>query len=809
MNNNTVFTQEKHSHEEKLKAAYVLNMCTVSVSQIVDYNDSYILEQEYDAILNNLNLKEMPKDEALLRILSELLNVITFFRIQNIKKAQIEKRYQQQLKNAIWSAIPNFSVIMAGTPVAIAFSLATQIGSGYMNYRREKANAGIAKKDSEIELQITAIEQLNALKRELFTTAWRLADEYDFDDEWRLTEKQIEQYNKILLDTNEYRKYARLESISNKFVAYPPFWYFYGHTANFIAEKARKRMDQNKMKTEEELQEYYKDSAIVKEYSELAKKHYEHFYKLTQNHILREDQLVASCALEYVDLLWSEDQKDREKIYGLLQLAERMSPNSIDIIQLCAVSYLKVGKSNDAVRLLKILINEEYNTVANAKLLSRLYVSKYLSGKDSVAYAHYNILKTQVDPLYLYPMPKGLSDDNQDKLLEEKFMLTQKEILKKAYRNTLDAYAKRMIIAFNSVLPAPENVPLESRDAYYNNTSAANAHREEAAKKVLDSKKKSEYIRRLKERRFRIGFTDVLNETVAGIEELSCFRDLRKHDDLIRLIEGRLRLARVELISIQDKLDEYDDKHNFEYKDYQKLVCEYSYQYFTEDFYGNLKAQIVDAINAVSDYESIDKLEHELNEFCKRHALPAPEQYLHMYKETSHEPIEYSHIVPFDDELLGEKRNNQKEIEEMRKHMKKIVQDNMGEMLRNPDHVSIYLMDDDIAFNSYLGNDKLQIKNGDLYSVRQKAFAILDDKTKKDFDLIFCTDGIAIVDKNKIRDTVYYNNITYSASGSIEKLKLNYPDEFTNKEINMKILNGIIIKLKKYLRNLPNQYTEV
>ena len=802
--NNTGVTQEKHSHEEKLKAAYALNMCTVSVSQIVDYNDSYILEQEYDAILNNLNLKEMPKDEALLRILSELLNVITFFRIQNIKKAQIEKRYQQQLKNAIWSAIPNFSVIMAGNPVAIAFSLATQIGSGYMNYRREKANAGVAKKDSEIELQITAIEQLNALKRELFTTAWRLADEYDFDDEWRLTEKQIEQYNKILLDTNEYRKYARLEAISNKFVAYPPFWYFYGHTANFIAEEARKRLEQNKKKTEEELQEYYKDSSIAKEYGELAKKHYEHFYKLTQNHILREDQLVASCALEYVDLLWSEDQKDKEKIYGLLQLAERMSPNSFDIIQLCAVSYLKVGKSDDAVRLLKILVNEEYNTVANAKILSRLYVSKYLSSKDSAAYAHYNILKTQVDPLYLYPMPEGVSDGKQDKSLEEKFMLTQKAILKKAYRNTLDAYAKKMIIAFNSVLPAPEDVPLESQDAYYSNTSVANMHREEAARKILGSKDKSEYISRLKERGFRIGFTDVLNETVAGIEELSCFRGLKKHDNLIRLIERRLRLARTELTSLQAKLDE----HNFSYEDYKNLVRNYSYRYFTEDFYGKLKAQIVDAINEVPDYESIDKLEHELSEFCERHALPAPEQYLHMYKEMLQEPIEYSHIVSFDNELLGEKRSNQ-DSEEMRKHMKKIIQDNMGELIRNPGRVSIYLMDDGIAFNSYLGNDKLRIQNGYLYLVRQKAFAILDDKTKKDFDLIFCTDGIAVVDKNNIRDTVYYNDIKYSANGNIEELKLGYPDVFTNKDVNINTLNGIIIELGKYVSSLDNQYAEV
>lgn len=47
--------------------------------------------------------------------------------------------------------------------------------------------------------------------------------EYNFDDEWRLTEKQIEQYNNILQDTNYIRKYARLEAIANKFEAYPPF----------------------------------------------------------------------------------------------------------------------------------------------------------------------------------------------------------------------------------------------------------------------------------------------------------------------------------------------------------------------------------------------------------------------------------------------------------------------------------------------------------------------------------------------------------------------------------------------------------
>ena len=81
----TDIMKKEYTEEQKLRAAYALNMCMVSVSQIVDYNDEYILEQEYEAILNNLNLEQMPKDEALLNTLRELLDTITFFRKHNKK----------------------------------------------------------------------------------------------------------------------------------------------------------------------------------------------------------------------------------------------------------------------------------------------------------------------------------------------------------------------------------------------------------------------------------------------------------------------------------------------------------------------------------------------------------------------------------------------------------------------------------------------------------------------------------------------------------------------------------------------------
>ena len=44
--------------KEQIRAAYALNLCTVSISQIIEYEDLNIMEQEYEAILNNLNLEQ-------------------------------------------------------------------------------------------------------------------------------------------------------------------------------------------------------------------------------------------------------------------------------------------------------------------------------------------------------------------------------------------------------------------------------------------------------------------------------------------------------------------------------------------------------------------------------------------------------------------------------------------------------------------------------------------------------------------------------------------------------------------------------
>lgn len=790
-----------HDDNEKLKAAYALNMCTVSVSQIIDYHDSYILEQEYDAILNNLNLKQMPKDEALLKIISELLNTITFFRIQEIKKAQIEKKYQQRMKEAIWSAVPSLSVVVSGNPVAIALSLATQIGSGYMNYRKEKANAKMDKNDAEIELEITAIEQLNALRRELFTTAWRLADEYDFDDELRLTEKQIKQYNSILTDNDEYRKYARLESIADNFKAYPPFWYFYGHTANYIAEKAKDNMQE--MDTDKT--EYYKNAAVAKMYTEKAKEHYEHYYSLCEYNILREDQITAQFALEYIDILWNDENVDIEKIEKLIALAEKMGANSFDILQLCAISYLKIGRTDDAARLFKILVNEEYNVSANAKLLSRIYVSKFIFGNKKDAdkvIADYQVLLDSTESVYLFPMPEAKPENAEleDGLLQEKYIEEQKRLLQKNYRVVINEFIKSCIIEYNKLWPVP-NVGRKITEQYFDYSLESKRLRLEDVEEVFCNERKEKYISELRDSLFRVKYLDLLNDTIRALDELTIFKS---HEDKEKFVS----MIRKNIVHTRNKLEDYQKKlenGTFNYEDFLRMQETLSFQHFTEEFFNNLKVAIMEQIENINNICSfngetpmkyLETAEIDLIEFCRKHSLPDPEDVM----KNKYDEIELPHCnCYFDYSIWGEGVG---ELNERRKKMFALVKETSDTLICGDTSDIELLLPETEGFDSYFKNAEFGGKG-----IKSSVLAILDDKTKKDYDFLLTCDGFILVEKNKMHPVGDYNRIQFAKLGSGDMLKIGWPDKigwldkigrpdkYDNKNVNISSLYNLIQKL--------------
>lgn len=788
---------QNHSDTEKKKAAYALNMCTVSVSQIIDYHDSYILEQEYDAIFNNLNLKQMPKDEAFLNIISELLNTITFFRIQEIKKEQIEKKYKQRMMNAIWSAVPSLSVVVSGNPVAIAISLATQIGSAYMNYRKEKIKAREDKEDAEIELEITAIEQLHALRRELFTTAWRIADEYDFADEWRLTEKQIKQYNEILRDQDEYRKYVRLESIAGKFEAYPPFWYFYGHTANYIAEMAKARLASNHQDTDNEREEYYKDLAVVKEYTDKAKEHYEYYYSLCSYNILREDQLTSQFALEYIDILWDdEENRDVKKINELIKLAENMAANSFDILQLCAISYLKIGQTGEAARLLKILVNEEYNTSANAKLLSRIYVSQFIFGnkkESGKAMAEYQILSASTDSVYLFPMPVAKPNNAklEDSELQKKYIEEQKMLLQKDYRLVINEFIKSCIVEYNKLWPVP-NVNHKITEKYFDYSVESGKKRYADVEKVLDGEHREEYIVALRDSLFRVRYLDLLNKVIRSLDELMVFRNYENKDDLVLGIRKNIIHARNYLKDFQTKLE----KGSFDFKDYNIMQETVSFQRFTESFFDGLKSALMDQFDNLemvcsamgeTPMKFLETAEIDLIEFCRNHSLSDPEE---ARKHKNGEIGMPNGNYYFDYSIFGDSVENEIEIKARRAKMLEAVKHASESLITGGKKDIELLLPETDGFNIYFQNVKLGGAG-----LKPNILAIIDDKTRKDKDFLLAYDGFVIVEKNQIQPMRDYNRIHFAKLGSGDELDIGWPDKYTNKNVDIANLYNLIQKL--------------
>jgi len=428
----------------ELKAAYALNLCTVSISQIIDYNDLIVMEQEYEAILNNLNLENFPKDEALLKILKQILDVVSFFRIQAEEKKIQEEEYKKKVKDAVWSAVPSPSMILAGGSagwVGLAVGAVMAVGTGYMNYRRERANIDVEQRRKNWELQRSAMEQFDGLRRELFDTAWRLADTYKFDDSYRLTARQISQYNNILADVDPLRRYERLSYLRDNFVAYPPFWYYLGHAAAEVST----------LKTPYGNLAYPELSA---QYREKALEAYQVFLNSVDDdvhkNLLREDQTCAACALETFALVAKDATFPHEEKVKLLKKAAKNAGNAFDTLQICATSYLAIGEVDSAISLMRMLVNEGYNVELNAQMLGMLYVSAYIGGNTAMR-DEYTTLLSRVDGSFPLP-PLPTSTQATTTALASQYMSDQCTCLLNCYKDTVCEYIIQCERSFEKLL---------------------------------------------------------------------------------------------------------------------------------------------------------------------------------------------------------------------------------------------------------------------------------------------------------------------------------------------------------------------
>lgn len=755
---------------EQIKAAYALNLCTVSVSQIIEYEDIQIMEQEYEAILNNLNLEQMPKDEALLKILKQILDTITYFRIEDGDKRFLDKEYQQKMKNAIWAAVPNIGMIVAsGDPVAMAVSLASQVGIGYMNYRKTKAGAQLQLEKDRWQLERTAIEQFNGLRRELFDTAWRLSAAHNFPDRLRLTERQIKQYNAILMDTDLLRKYQRLTVIQDAFLAYPPFWYHYGNTANAIAHSALAISDSTR-----------------NQYRLLAKEHFMH-YRATNDHgLLREDPVSASCALELIDLL--DPDSDHKLIMELVQEAIIYSGRSNDVLQLAAITYLRLNEAHCAAEVLCQLVNEQYNTVLNAQLLSSIYVAQYLQTPTEAIKANYEILSNQVGTDFLYPMP--LQPGANLVQIESDFLATQKRILWAKYCRTIQNYIQKYVIKFGKLIPVPE-FGKTYPDSYYSGSAEAIQIRKYDLSKVFNNRRKREaYCEMLREADIPYGILDLLNE----MYDVCCSLDVvteSLQSELYALIADDIVLNKEKLNDFQAKLD----AGNLNMIDIDSLL-QLSLGTFTARFFELLISQAHHFVDSLHEMQEFAAAEENLSTFCIIANLPEP--VVRLDEDDADKKLAPTKKRQFDDRLLGKEEVVERSDLIAARDMRALIESYVDNIVVDTLTAAIYF-DDSTEFKDYFKKHKLT--NNALFS---NALAVLDDLTQKgDYDLIFTTYGIVPVKSGTTRSVVKYSQVKWVSTKKQDCMEID--GKFDIAGVDGRCLYELCMQLKEMEQDAPQQ----
>ena len=740
---------ENQAELEKIKGAYALNMCTVSVSQIVDYNDEYILEQEYDMILNNLNLEQIPKDEALLDVLTQLLDTITFFRIYDKKKTMIEKKYQQKVKNAIWDAIPSFGTFIAGGNwYTAAIAIASNVGSGYMNYRRSKAENDLDFEEKTLELEITAIEQFNALRRELFTTAWRLADKYNYPDHYRLTERQIRQYNEILMDPDPVRKYNRLFSVRKNFIAYPPFWYQLANTANAVS-----RVDG----------EIFND-AYREQYKSVACAAYEYFLSFnTRFAILRDDELTSACAVEYFELL---PENAIEKKTELLKIAERWSGNRNDILQICAVDYLTIHNYDEAQRIFSWLVNENYNTEVNAQLLSSIYAQRYFEApSDSVIFDH-RLLGLQHSEIGLFQLPI-LEDAGKDvTALWNDFVAGQRNELKTFYRTAFDLLFDRQSVALGRLLFNFDGMK-EYSDQYYlkeQKDQRINEFLRVSANQLMFE----EYLERMKLVNYPTSVIEKLNEMLNGLQIISGLSlsapvhqlelDIQERADLFVKIQEVAAVSEISKETITDVFEAI------------------TFDSITARFHKQIAEQMDRLLDSIGDMKDVVAAEVQLERFYDKNGLSIAQR---NQTEIQELPVQYFSIDPsnFGRVAISFDVENQKKdalLDYLRENLPKIV--------INDRKVKLYFRGEE-AFNAYFQTPRnLLMHAQDKDALYEQALAVIDGQDLIDIDLIMTYRSVVPCFTHTVQSAVPYKNVKWN--GEKRNLELGLIP-FKNRNIDM------------------------
>ena len=690
------------------------------------------------------------------------------------------------------------------------------VGMGYMNYRKEKANILTEREEQEWTLQRSAIEQFNALRRELFDTAWRLSDSYKFDDKYRLTESQISQYNSILMDSIPLRKYERLDSIKDNFEAYPPFWYYFANAAMDVVNvyKNETAFDDN--------------ISAINKYTQLAEQNYQKYLDKDID-LLRNNYIRSACDLEYAALLLDslpriEDNEKKLrlcKINYLIDDAIKHCGSKLDILQIASVYYLRLNKTEEATKHLRKLIIENYNTKTNSQLLSLIYLQEAVfdNKKFIPNTLKYKELIQFTDRMNLIPWVDSEKELTKEHLrnINELFLNNQKDQLFSYLEAIVNTIFHKEIISYNKELYNRHN--MDESDAFFEDTIYAEKERTKVYKKLYYKEDEwKRFTADLSEHTIIISLNKHINKLLRSLDKLAqvAFNlnidpetDLKSIKEVLTsnhssykgllIDETKSSITDDSIIQQIKYLENKIEKNEFEFKDYQRLsslTLTTIMEKFIEDFVMNFWTKVIAPQNA---YKELANIESNFTDFCNVEGLPSLEQLCSQGYNNRNIPEEYKIFDLFSCFEDGKKIEEQIRIE-----------NNLIELFKSYEEKGILFKEnkDGLTFTTdtvFINNHLNTIPNNDATTIKNKGRVLAYFHDQKEWyerhvDIFFMKKGFYF----RLDAKMSTSKLTFIPYNKIEfdriKKGLKYKNEifYQSSQINLEAFYNLI-------RNANNQ----
>ena len=361
-------------NSDALNTLDALNHAIVSIYKVEKRPSKVTVDEEYNAIINNIAWGNIKDDSEFQDLIREMMNAYTENRLEAKEREMLRRQYEVQVNRAFLEVKP-LSHLQTEAAVNTAQQLSGSLFGGLLSaaasgvgeftmalqtHERMKMQALGQEQEymqqrmaGEWELDKAKIRRFNTLKTSLLTAVWTLLNRYNLPDEARLTEDNLDQFYAFISEKDVAKALRMGKRLETNFSKYPPYWFYLGC---FYLQKGD---------------------------SQEARACFDKFEEVNRP-ILRKDTFAAAAARYKIFTLNEKEVDEAKRLVGIIE--KQAAADDWNTVLFAALQNYQLGDKKKAEDLLLQNIDNGFNVPLNTEILHQMQKGKFdLSAVQGVA----------------------------------------------------------------------------------------------------------------------------------------------------------------------------------------------------------------------------------------------------------------------------------------------------------------------------------------------------------------------------------------------------------------------------------------